>query len=81
MKAIVTLFALIFTTSFCSAQDIKYGVKGGMSISNLDYKDAPINNNEHRNGFVFGVFIEYGLTERLSIVPELQFSGEGANKQ
>lgn len=79
MKTYISLLVLILTTSVLQAQDIKYGVKGGMSVSNMDYEGTPINRNEHRNGFVFGVFIEYGLTERLSIVPELQFSGEGSN--
>ncbi|WP_353780038.1 outer membrane beta-barrel protein [Winogradskyella sp. 3972H.M.0a.05] len=79
MRAIITLFILFFAISFCTAQDVKYGVKAGMSISNMDYEGTPIVRNEHRNGFVFGVFIEYGLTEKLSLVPELQFSGEGAN--
>lgn len=80
MKTYITLLAIMLTTVL-AAQDIKYGVKGGMSVSNLDYEDMPINTNEHRNGFVFGVFVEYGLSDRLSIVPELQFSGEGSNKE
>ena len=81
MKTFITAFALILMTATPQAQDVRYGVKGGMSISNVDFEDAPIITNEHRNGFVFGVFIEYGLTESLSLVPELQFSGEGANKE
>lgn len=81
MKTLFSVVVLVLTTTLIQAQDIKYGVKGGMSISNMDYEGTPINRNEHRNGFVFGVFVEYGLTESLSIVPELQFSGEGSNKE
>lgn len=81
MKTFITTFVFLLAITFCTAQDIKYGVKIGISISNLDYDDTPININEHRNGFVFGAFIDYGITENLSVVPEIQFSGEGSNKE
>lgn len=79
MKTLLTVFVLVLFTSLGFSQDTKYGVRGGYTISNLDYKDAPINSNPHRNGFLFGVYIDYGITENFSIVPELQFSSEGSN--
>lgn len=79
MKSLLTVFVLVFFTTLCFSQDVKYGVRGGYTISNLDYKDAPINSNPHRNGFLFGVYIDYGITDSFSIVPELQFSPEGSD--
>lgn len=78
MKTIITFlfFFLICTSGF--SQVTKYGVKAGMSVSNLDFEDAPTINNKHRNGFVFGVFVDYGITDSFSIMPEIQYSGEGA---
>jgi len=81
MKSILTTFVLLCITTFSFSQDVKYGVKGGMTVSNLDYEDVPITNNDHRNGFVFGAFVEFGLSENLFVVTELQFSGEGADKE
>ncbi|OUR91778.1 hypothetical protein A9Q87_08185 [Flavobacteriales bacterium 34_180_T64] len=81
MKTLVTTLVVLFITTLSFSQDSKYGVRGGITISNLDYKDVPINENKHRNGFVFGVYAEYGLTETLSVAPELQFSTEGSNHE
>lgn len=77
-----TLIIFLFFVIFCAtgiAQETKYGVKAGLTVSNLDFDGSPIIDNKHRNGFVFGVFVDYGITENFSIVPELQYSGEGAN--
>lgn len=60
-------------------QPVKYGVKGGLTISNMDYKGATTTKNPHRNGFLFGIFAEIPLSEKMAFMPELQFSPEGAN--
>lgn len=62
-------------------QGVKYGVRGGYNISNLDFDGAPIKDNKHRNSFYFGAFANIGLSRTLSVVPELQFSAEGANDE
>jgi hypothetical protein len=81
MKTLFTFFLLIFIFSVADAQETKYGVKAGMSISNMTNDPAPVNSNKHRNGFVFGGFVDYGFTENLSGMVELQYSGEGANEE
>ncbi len=62
-------------------QGVKYGVRGGYTISHLDFEDAPIMENKHRNSIYIGFFANIGLSRTFSIVPELQFSAEGARAE
>jgi len=62
-------------------QGVKYGVRGGLTISNLDFDDVPMMENKHRNSFYFGFFAEIGLSKTVSLMPEIQFSPEGANDE
>lgn len=86
MKTLITtlVLALCTTIGFSqsnSSQSVSYGVRAGLTISNMDYKDGPINENQHRNGFLFGVYAEIPLAASLSVAPEIQFSPEGANHE
>lgn len=65
MKTLFTFCLLIFIVSSADAQVIKYGLKAGMSVSNMTNDPTPVNANRHRNGFVFGAFVDYGFTETL----------------
>lgn len=71
-------------TSFVKEQEfepeIKFGVRGGFNISNLDFRPDATFNNKHRNNMVFGGFVEFIPTENFSIQTELQYSGEGGGK-
>lgn len=64
-------------------QGVKYGVRGGFNISNLDFEEGlDIGlQNKHRNSVYFGAFANIGLSRVISICPELQFSAEGANDE
>ena len=62
-------------------QGVKYGVRGGITISNLDFEDLPTMENKHRNSFYIGFFANIGLSKTVSIVPEIQFSPEGAKEE
>lgn len=76
------LFAILFGMSFYGAsQETKYGVRAGYNISNLDFKDISVDGNDHRNGFMIGFFGEFGLSKGVSVMPELQFSSEGAHPE
>ena len=61
--------------------EIKWGVRGGINISNLDFSPDPTFENKHRNGFAFGAFVDYGFSESFSILAELQYSAEGAEAE
>lgn len=81
MKKIL-LFVLVIGYSFYGfSQDLKYGVRAGLNISNLDFDGTAFPDNIHRNGFVFGFLAEYSLSNKVSISPELQFSAEGAKEE
>ncbi|ULC58114.1 PorT family protein [Flaviramulus sp. BrNp1-15] len=64
-----------------SFQGVKYGVRGGYNISNLDIDGSPISENKHRNSIYIGFFANIGLSKTISLVPEIQFSAEGANAE
>ena len=73
------LFAIVFLcfTTLSMSQDIRYGVRAGLNVSNLDFDPDANFENKHRNGFAFGGFVDFGLTETVSVLTELQWSAEG----
>lgn len=74
---LLTLFCiLIFSIGF--AQDTSYGVRAGINISNLDFDPDATFANQHRNGFAFAGFADFGITDNFSALVELQYSAEGA---
>ncbi len=78
MKKTVLLILLLGFFLKGNSQSTKYGVRGGMNISNLDFNGSSLADNVHRNGFIIGFFGEYGLSKTVYVMPELQFSAEGA---
>ena len=81
MKKIILLIVLLCISFYGFSQGTKYGVRAGLNISNLDFDDAPFHDNMHRNGFMIGFFGEYGLSKTVSLMPEIQFSAEGAKHE
>lgn len=60
---------------------VKYGVRGGLNVSNLDFDELPTMTNKHRNSFYIGFFAEMALSKTVSLMPEIQFSPEGAKAE
>lgn len=60
---------------------VMFGIRGGITILNLDFEDAPFMENKHRNRMYLVVFADISLSNTISLVPELQFSGEGAKDE
>lgn len=84
MRTLLLTFALICFTTLSFSQttkDVKYGIRAGYNISNLDFDSAPPIENRHRNGFAFGFFAEIPLSEIISVNTELQWSAEGAKER
>ncbi|WP_166966754.1 porin family protein [Yeosuana marina] len=81
MKKILLLVLILGCSFYGFSQSTKYGVRGGLNISNLNFDGNPMADNTHRNGFVIGFFGEYGLSNTVYIMPELQFSAEGAKPE
>ena len=83
MKKNLRLFILAFLSfQFLQAQDFKFGLKAGLNVNKL-----AINPEEDwpgpaaRPGIHLGGFAQYGLSNNLSIQPELSFSTQGANDE
>lgn len=81
MKNYVLALILASFTTLSIAQDVKYGVRGALNVSNLDFEPDASFDNKHRNGFAFGGFADIGLSESLSLLTELQWSAEGGSDE
>lgn len=79
MKYLYTLVFFLGLTTLTFSQEIKYGIRVGTNISNMDYKIDGARPNPHRNGFVFGALVDFNINDSFSVMTELQYSAEGAN--
>ncbi|WP_207436269.1 porin family protein [Sabulibacter ruber] len=78
MKKLVFLFAALFVTYFAQAQEgIKLGIKAGGNFSNFSGKDVG-DESEYVFGFHAGAFVDYGISDMVSIRPELLYTLKGA---
>jgi hypothetical protein len=72
MKKIILTAAAVFAISFANAQDTKYGVKGGLSMSSNTL-------GEHTSllAFHLGGFAEFKISDKFAVQPELLYSAQG----
>lgn len=63
------------------SKGVKYGVRAGLNISNLNFENDISFENKHRNSFFIGFLADIMLSKTISLMPELQFSAEGANQE
>jgi hypothetical protein len=75
-KIILTSFMLCSVFGF--SQEIKFGAKVGLNLSNLR-GDYPTGIDEHNSkiGFHIGGFAEYEINDKFTLQPELLFSTQG----
>jgi len=81
MKKYVVALLLVAFTSVAMSQDILYGVRGALNVSNVDFDPDADFENKHRNGFAFAGFVDFSLSDDLSLLTELQWSAEGAEER
>jgi hypothetical protein len=77
------LLLFFFVENFCSAQSpFRLGVKGGISIPDLkSSSDNPVSKGwSSRQGPYFGAMAELGISNRLYIQTELNYSSQGGKK-
>ncbi|WP_207436268.1 porin family protein [Sabulibacter ruber] len=80
MKRILLFVAVLFTTYAAQAQDgIKLGLKAGANLSNVSGEDA--DGSKNKFGFHVGAFADFGISEMVSIRPEVLFSTKGAKAE
>lgn len=81
MKKVLLASLLVCFTTICMSQEVRYGVRGALNVSNLDFEPGPPIQNKHRNGFAFAGFVEFGFSEDLALHTELQWSAEGGKDE
>lgn len=81
MKKTLLLVLMIGLSIQAFSQSGTYGIRGGYNISNLNFDEIPTFENKHRNSFYIGFFADFRMSNSVSIVPEIQFSPEGANNE
>lgn len=74
MKKITLSIIAVLAFGFTNAQEVKFGVKGGLNIANLG---GDIEDNKSLVGFHIGGFAEIKLTDKFAVQPELLFSTQG----
>lgn len=75
MKKIILSAVAIMAFGFANAQDVKFGVKGGLNVANLS---GDVNDNSALVGFHVGGFAEIKVSDKFAVQPELLFSTQGA---
>ena len=73
MKKIILTAAAVFAISFANAQDTKYGVKGGLSMSSTSEEGA-----SSLLAFHLGGFAKFKISDKFAVQPELLYSAQGA---
>jgi opacity protein-like surface antigen len=83
MKKIILTMAAVFAVSFANAQDkggssdMKFGVKAGYSNTNFS-GDAE---TDAASNFYIGGLVDFAVSEKFHVQPELLYSMEGADNE
>lgn len=74
-KILFLSLILISASTYTMAQNSRFGLKGGLNLSNMTVEG---NNDQNlKTGFHAGIFNKIGITESFSIQPELLYSAKG----
>lgn len=83
MKKVILSALAIFAFGFANAQDkggsdsnITFGVKGGVSLTNLD---GDLGDTDGSTSFYVGGLVDFTISESFHVQPELLYSMEGAD--
>jgi len=63
------------------AQETMYGVRGGIGLSSLNFDQSVDFDNDDRIGGFFGAFVDFGISEKFSVMTEVNFSAEGSKNE
>ena len=75
------LLVLGFALTSLQAQETKFGVRGGIGLSSLNFDQSTEFDNKDRLGAFFGGFADFGISEKFSVMVEANFSSEGAKDE
>jgi hypothetical protein len=77
MKTLIISIVAILLTSFVNAQNMKFGVKGGLNLASISDAEG----SSMRIGAHAGGYLEFKLTEKFAIQPEFLYSMQGVNEE
>ena len=78
MKKVLLTVAAVMAFGLMNAQEVKYGAKAGLNLSNLA---GDVENADMKVGFQIGGFAEIKVSDKFSVQPELLFSTQGAKSE
>ncbi len=79
-KSRLLVLAFVALSSMCFAQDVTFGVKGGLNIANQKYKmDGATLSPDAHAGLHIGGFATIMFSDQFGLQPELMFSTAGSN--
>ncbi|WP_136667989.1 porin family protein [Flavobacterium sp. H122] len=78
MKNLIFLTLIILCSANVNAQKkIHYGIKGGFNLTNLTSDYFAENNT--KTGYYLGGLIEFSMSKKFSIQPEILYTNQGTN--
>ncbi len=80
MKKIIVLAVTLLVAGAVTAQ-VKFGVKGGLDVSNIIKTDDPNFTTNYKTGFNAGITLDVHLVGPLSLAPELLYATKGYKAQ
>ena len=69
MKKIILTMAVVLTATFAGAQDMKFGVRGGLDMVSVTASGA----SESLTGFFFGGFADFEIADKIVLQPGLNY--------
>ncbi len=75
-KSFLLAITIIGFSISSNAQDIKFGVKGGVNFSSINGNDIS-DDIDGRTGYHIGAVAQVGLTDMFALQPELIYSAQG----
>ncbi|NER14586.1 outer membrane beta-barrel protein [Leptobacterium flavescens] len=76
MKKLLFFLSVSLLAVGANAQDVKFGVKGGLNVANITGSDISL---DSRISLHLGVTSEISLTDKFSLQPELLYSAQGSD--
>lgn len=73
MKKIILTVAAVFAFGFVNAQDVKFGVKGGVDFASIHVKFGGESFTETETGFYIGGLVDLTVSEKFHVQPELLY--------
>ena len=77
MKKLVTIGFMVLAIGIAQGQEVKFGVKGGLNLMKISNNQLSGNN---KVGFHIGGLVEFKLSDKFAIQPELLYSTKGTKQ-